>query len=435
MTTSNTQAEREALWKAIEQAGSREAWVQRELEARGLLVTRRVGAELSEAELGRYKRELQREAAERRTLQREAWAAYRATHVVHLGEGVFWNDAADADQFDLPEPEARASDNELPRLDQPADLARALGMSVPDLRWLAYHREAATSVHYRAFTIPKRDGTPRTIWAPMPRLKAAQRWILRHVVERLPVHGAVHGFLAGRSVVSNAAPHCGADLVVNLDLSDFFPTVTWRRVRGVFRKGGYREQVATLLALLCTEAPREVVEHEGKLHYIALGPRCLPQGAPTSPALTNTLCQRMDRRLSGLARALGFRYTRYADDLTFSRLPVEGPVRVGALLGSVRHIVADEGFVVHPDKTRILRPGERQEVTGMVVNGPEGPRVPRPVKRRLRAALHRLRQGLALPEGESLETLVGLAAHIHQAEPALGRALLEELGSFVHPTR
>lgn len=422
-------AQREALWAEIERAGSAEAYIQRQLETAGILVTRRTTDRMSEAERTSYKRELKREAAERKRLAARTWAAYRAVHVVHLGEGIFFNDAATADRFDLAEPEARAEENELPSLDSPRALACALGMSVPALRWLAYHREAATTSHYTSFTIPKRDGSQRTLWAPMPKLKAAQRWILRNIVEHLPVHGAVHGFLAGRSIVSNARPHCGADLVVNLDLKDFFPTVTWRRVRGVFRKAGYREQVATLLALLCTEAEREIVEHDGTTYYIALGPRVLPQGAPTSPALTNTLCFRMDVRLSGLARSLGYRYTRYADDLTFSLQRDDGETsRVGKLLSGVRCIAEDEGFAVHPDKTRLKRRSRRQQVTGIVVNGEHGPRVPRAIKRQIRAALHHLRIGRPLPEGESMARLAGLAAYVHQAEPELGKELLAALG-------
>ena len=112
----------------------------------------------------------------------------------------------------------------------------------------------------------------------MPTLKAAQHWILRNIAEKLPVHGAAHGFLAGRSILSNAAEHVGSKLVVKLDVRDFFPTVTLGRVKGVFRHAGYREPVAKLLAMLCTEAPREVVEQDGTTYYVALGPRCLPQG-------------------------------------------------------------------------------------------------------------------------------------------------------------
>ena len=420
-----------SLWTAIAEAGGVEPYVQQQLVDRGFLVERRDTDRMSKAELERYKRQLKREAAEKRELKKKAWAAYREAHIVHLGDGVYFNDAATADRWDLEEPEKRAAENELPRLDSPDQLAKELGITVAELRWLAYHRDAATMIHYRRFTIPKRDGTSRPIWAPMPKLKAAQHWILRNVVEHLPVHGAAHGFLPGRSIVTHAAVHAGSKVIVQADLKDFFPTITWRRARGVFRKAGYREQVATLLAMICTEAPREVVQWEGQNWYIALGPRCLPQGAPTSPALTNTVCLRLDRRLSGLARKLGYTYSRYADDLTFS-LPHGhvGPDQIGGLLGAAGHIVRSEGFAVHPSKTRVQREGRRQQVTGMVVNGPDRPRVPRAIKRQLRAALHNLQKGRPLPPGESFERLAGYAAWIHQSEPELGRALLNALGEL-----
>lgn len=418
------------LWKAIIQAGGIDRYVDQQLEERGFLVTRRDPAGLKKSELERYKRELKREAAERRALKKAAWEAYRETHIVHLGDGVYFNDAADVDKYDLEEPEKRAATNDWPTLDTPQQLAAFLELSVSQLRWLTYHRDAATRIHYHRFTIPKRNGTERAIWAPHETLKTAQRKVLRAIVEPLPVHGAAHGFVPGRSIVTNARVHAGADVIVQADIRDFFPTVTWRRVRGVFRRGGYREQVATLLALLCTEAPREIVEWRDTRWFVALGPRCLPQGAPTSPGLSNAVSWRMDRRLSGLARKLGFRYTRYADDLTFSRpWGQSGEPRVGALLAGLKRIVTDEGFTVHPDKTRVLRPGRRQAVTGLVVNGDGGPRVPREVKRTLRAALHRLRTGRDLPKGESLARLAGLAAFVNAAEPELGRSLLDALSA------
>jgi hypothetical protein len=290
---------------------------------------------------------------------------------------------------------------------------------VAQLRWLAYHREAATRIHYRRFTIPKRNGKERPIWAPLPKLKAAQRWILHNIVEKLLVHGAVHGFLPGRSILTNAAVHTAPKIVLKMDIEQFFPTVTVRRVKGVFRKAGYREQVATLLALLCTEAPREIVSHQGKEYYVALGPRCLPQGAPTSPALTNTLCLHLDQRISD---------TRYADDLTFS-LPADhkGPPNLGKLLGVVRRIVEEEGFKINPDKTRVARKGGRQTVTGLVVNGDAQPRVPRKVRRQLRAAIHNLKNGKPLKEGETVEKLVGYAAYVHMTDPKLGESYLAAL--------
>jgi len=416
------------LWRTIEQAGGVQPYVQAQLVERGFVVQRREMDQMSDREKETYKKSLKAEADERRKLSRQAWAAHKATHIVHLGEGIFWADGRGPDKWDLPNAEARAAENELPPLNSAGQLAEALGLTVPELRWLTYHRDVASTIHYVRFTIPKRDGSERAIWAPMPKLKEAQRWILRNIVEKLLVHGSVHGFLAGRSTLTNAAAHNDPDLVVKVDIKDFFPTVTLPRVKGVFRKAGYREEVATLLALLCTESPREVVVHDGKTYYVALGPRCLPQGAPTSPALTNTLGLQLDRRLAGLARKLNWRYTRYADDLTFS-LPAghNGPPRVGTLLGSIRRIVEEEGFKIHPQKTAVARSGGQQRITGLVVNGDGPPRVPRDFKRRLRAAIHNRLQGKSGPAGESLSNLLGWAAYVHMTDPVAGAKYLAEL--------
>jgi len=416
------------LWRTILQAGGPEAYIQAQLRERGYLVERRETDKMSEKELEDYKKSLKTEAAEKRALQRESWKAYRANHIVHLGEGVHWSDEKANDKWDVPNAEERAAENGLPPLDSPQQLAEALGISVPDLRWLTYHRDAATHIHYVRFMIPKRDGKQRPIWAPLPKLKAAQHWILFNVVERLQVHGAVHGFLAGRSTLTNASIHTDSRVILKMDIKDFFPTITWRRVKGVFRKAGYREQIATLLALLCTESPRDVVEHEGKRYYVSLGHRCLPQGAPTSPAITNVLCLRMDQRIVGLAAKLGWRYTRYADDMTFS-LPGDhkGKPNLGKLMGLVKRIVGAEGFTVHPDKIRVARHGGCQRVTGLVVNGASEPRVPRQLRRQVRAAIHNLQKGKPLKEGETIVTLKGMAAYIHMTDRELGAKLLAEL--------
>ena len=416
------------LWRAIVQAGGTQAYIQAQLAERGFLVETRDADTMSPRELEAYKTSLRAQAEEKRRLKREAWRAYKSSHIVHLGEGVYWKDDAGPDRWDLPHAEERAAENELPPLESPQQLAEALGLTVAQVRWLAYHRDAATQIHYHRFTIPKCDGTERAIWAPMPKLKEAQRWVLRNIVERLLVHGAAHGFLPGRSTLSNASVHHDPRVVVKMDIKDFFPTITLPRVKGVFRKAGYREPIAMLLALICTESPREIVTHQGRTYYVALGPRCLPQGAPTSPALTNTLCLGLDHRLSGLARSLGWRYTRYADDLTFS-LPGDfrGPVGFAKLLGSVQRIVGDEGFRLHPAKTSVARRGGRQRITGLVVNGELPPRVPRELRRRLRAAVHNQAHGRTSAKADSPTTLAGWAAYLCMTDPQLGKAYLEAL--------
>src|SRR5262249_49892429 len=135
---------------------------------------------------------------------------------------------------------------------------------------------------------------------------------------KLPVEPVSHGFVKGKSTVSNAKPHVGKAVVLNMDLEGFFPNIVFPRVRSVFHRAGYSWSVATVLALLCTECPRREVIYEGKRYYVAKGPRGLPQGACTSPALSNQVARRLDKRFAGLAVKMGISYTRYADDLSFS---------------------------------------------------------------------------------------------------------------------
>ncbi|MFK7769214.1 MAG: reverse transcriptase family protein [Mariniblastus sp.] len=420
----------ETMWREIEQAGSIKAYIDAQLVQRGFVVDVKPADEMSKREYAAYKKQLKAEAAERRTLEKETWQAYRSKHIVHLGEGVFWNDFTDFDKWDLENAEKRAAENELPPIDSAQQLAERLSLTIPQLRWLAFHRDAATSLHYCRFTIPKRDGTERPIWAPLPLLKQTQRWILHNIAERLLVHGAAHGFLAGRSIATNAAVHGNSKTILKMDLKNFFPTVTMRRVKGIFRKAGYREQVATLLALICTESPREIIQRNGKKYFVSLGPRCLPQGAPTSPALSNTICLKLDSRLDGIAKKYGWRYTRYADDLTFS-LPNghSGAPKLGALIGLVKKTVSAEGFKVNPDKTRVVRSGSCQKVTGLVVNGDQSPRTTRKVKRELRAAIHRLKNGKPLKQGETIDSLIGMAAFVTMTEKEVGRKFMDEISA------
>ena len=418
----------EQIWQAIEKAGSVNAYVQEQLRKNGFLVTRRPTDNMTKAELEKYRQELKKEATEQRRLNKEAGQAYKSKHIMHLGEGIYWSDDSSEDQWDLPNAHKRLLENQLPVITKVAQLCEALNLSVSELRWLCYQREVASKTHYTRFEIPKRSGGMRAIWAPLPQLKQAQHWILHEILERLVVHGSAHGFISGRSIATNAAEHTNSQVLVKVDIKNFFPSISWRRVKGVFRKAGYPEQIATLLALLCTESPREMVEHDGKPVYVALADRCLPQGAPTSPALTNALCLGLDRRLTGFAQKAGWRYTRYADDLSFS-LPLthqEKP-EISRLLGTLKLILGDEGFELNLQKTRVIRTGDVQEVTGLVVNGDQAPRVSRQLKRQMRAAVHNLEQGKALPEGDSLSRLRGYAAYIAMTDHKLGTSLFHQL--------
>ena len=394
-------------------------------------------------------------------LKKQAWQAYKAQHIVYLGRDIYWMDDTSPDQWDVKDASNRLIENQLPLIDKPQKLASSLNLTIPQLKGLCYQRDVATNLTYNHFTIAKRNGTPRQIWSPIPRLKYAQRWILDNILNNLPIHGSAHGFVQGKSIVSNACVHTDSELLIKLDIKDFFPSVHWRRVKGVFRHAGYHEQIATLLALLCTESPRQIVRQNGVTYYVALADRCLPQGAPTSPALTNIVCLNLDRRLTGLADKLGLRYSRYADDLTFSlpkadtttgkpntktgKKPNKKTAKttdnasdnnneqnqlIGQLLGSVSKILSEEGFAINSDKTKIIRTGNQQNVTGLVVNGDGTPRVPRKTKRMLRAVIHNLQNGGKLRADENFNTLMGYASWIAMTDPELGASYLQQLGEL-----
>jgi hypothetical protein len=329
-----------------------------------------------------------------------------------------------------PSPDRRISDGarlsaaKLPVVNTAAELAAAMKIPLGQLRFLAFAREVSTTTHYRRFTIPKRTGGERTISAPRKRLKALQHWILARVLEPLPLAEPAHGFRAGRSTVTNAVPHLRAAIVINVDLKDFFPTVTYPRVKGLFRKIGYSEEVSTVLALLCTEPEITETVLDGTTYYVARGVRRLPQGAPTSPAITNALCRRLDKRIAGWAAKHAVTFTRYADDLTLSTK--DPAAKVGSALKFLRKVAQTEGFTVHPDKIRIVRRGGRQEVTGVVVN--EKPGVVRAELRRFRALLFQIeKDGPAGKKwgagGDVLAAALGYASYVAMVDPAKGAVL------------
>lgn len=366
----------------------------------------------------RAERKAQRE--KEREERRKAWEERRQREILHLGEGVsggLSHVTYNAEKLDA---------YGLPRLGKAEDIAAAMSISVGKLRWLTYHRDLVTIVHYHRFSIPKRKGGERLISAPKSSLKLAQAWALENILSKLPAHDAAQGFIKGKSILHNAAPHVGKAVVVNLDLKDFFPSITFKRVRGLFRSFGYSEAVATVLALLCTEPPRQTVTHDGKIYHVAVADRQLPQGACTSPAITNLLCRHLDKRLSGLAAQLGFTYTRYADDMTFSS---DSDKDVGKLIKAVTDICAFEGLRVHPEKIRVLRKAQRQEVTGIVIN--EKANLSRRDLRRLRAILHNCeKHGIESQSNgrpDFLAYLKGMVAYVKMVNPEQGAVFMAQL--------
>ena len=279
---------------------------------------------------------------------------------------------------------------ELPDL---AALSRLLDLDAGELAWFADTHRLERTVpeqlrHYRWARVDD-----RLLAAPKPRLKEAQRRLLRHVIGPLRVHEAAHGCVPGRSVRTAVTPHSGAALVLQLDLETFFASIAAERVHGVLRGvGGLPEPVAhAMTGLVTTVVPESVwrrapvsgdVERHRRLGRRLAVPH-LPHGAPTSPALANLVCFRLDRRLAGLAASFGAAYTRYVDDLTFSGDRGIDRGRFERLAGE---IVREEGFRLNPAKTRSRSAARRQSVLGTVVN--VRPTLARPERDALRALLH-----------------------------------------------
>lgn len=376
-------------------------------------------------------RRKRKERKERILREREerarAWRQQKHREIVYLGDGV----SAGLNNHECDT--AKLTSTNLPTVGKLEELAAAMEITVGELRFLAFSRRVSKTTHYRRFAVPKKTGGVRHIAAPMPRLKRAQQWILENILERVALHRAAHGFRRGRSIVTNAQAHVGSDIVINVDLKDFFPTVTYRRIKGVFRKLGYSEAVATALALICTEPTVDEVELDGVTYFVARGERFLPQGAPSSPALTNILCRGLDARLAHAAETLGFTYTRYADDITFSG-PESAATNIGRALRRIRYAAQREGFEVHPDKTRVLRKSQRREVTGLVVN--EKVAVPRKLLRQFRATLFQIeRDGPAGKRwGRSPDTIAsieGFANFVAMVDGEKGKALQEQVQRII----
>ena len=236
---------------------------------------------------------------------------------------------------------------------------------------------------YTSFSIKKKSGADRTLHAPIKGLKEFQK-ALNLILQCLhQPHKSATGFIVGKSIVDNARIHVGQFYVYNLDLKDFFPSIDKSRIWGRLLAPPFnlntsdeRKKIANMIAgLSCT--PMEVerfVENE----WIKTTTSVLPQGAPTSPTLTNAICEKMDIRLSGVAKRFGLNYTRYADDITFSskhNIYEIAPnsfekifVANSSFDKEVRRIIADQNFHVKESKVRLQKDGYRQEVTGLVVN-------------------------------------------------------------------
>lgn len=285
--------------------------------------------------------------------------------------------------------------------DEEALLAH-LGLGQKELKKIWFFRARM----YHHFSIAKGSGKVRLISAPDRRMKILQSKLAPLLDRLYPVRQPVHGFVPARSVKTNAEAHGRRRFVVNLDLQDFFPTITENRVRGLLCSIGVTYKVAEVVARICC-----VDDH-------------LPQGAPTSPVLSNMICYRLDRELLEIAKGARAIYTRYADDLSFSSYQPPAPLFEGALPAvgrfspdvlapTLREAISSNGFTLNPNKAHYADRNSRRMITGVKINA--GLNVDRRYIRNIRAVLHSI-ENLGLEEAQAKYVDKGgkgsLAAHL-----------------------
>jgi len=354
----------------------------------------------------REERKKQRELEKKQ--KTEAWQKKKKEEIVFVGKGY------SSMLYRFEEYKKTQISYGLPLIKDAHELAKLLDIEYKQLRFLTYHRDVVTIDHYTRYTIPKRKGGTRSIAAPKSTLKKAQRAILDKILSNIEISVHAHGFLEKKSVITGAKAHPKSPyLLINMDLKDFFPTITFERIRGMYMSLGYSGHIATLLAMICSYCERMPIEIQGETKFVASTRRILPQGSPASPMITNVICRRLDNRLSGLAKKFGFNYTRYADDLSFSLLH-KNDENIARFCGLVYKIVGEEDFLINKKKNRFLRENNQQKITGIVINTSEIG-IPRVWIKKFRAALHnaemiKIKEG-EIPE-EKLFELSGMASWV-----------------------
>ncbi len=268
---------------------------------------------------------------------------------------------------------------------------------------------------YKEITIPKRKGGSRLLNVPNTALKGMQRWILDNILYKVQSDTSATGFIPMKSIVLNASIHLRKKYILKMDIKDFFPSIDFCKVRGLFFELGYNKDVATALANICV--------FRGQL----------PQGAPTSPYLANLICRELDKRIYNLCRKYRLCYTRYADDITIS-----GNSKIFWIKGIVEEIILSYQFSLNNEKTIFLKPGDRKRVTGIIVN--EKLSVPRSVTRNLRKEIYFIKKfgleehldknSFTGSKEQYIAHLYGIASYIKMVELTKGIFFINQLNSI-----
>lgn len=301
-------------------------------------------------------------------------------------------------------------DNNMPVIFDFHHLSLLLGLKPYELSLYLFSDE---SLFYNHIKIPKKSGGYRDIDVPSNKLKKIQKWILNNILLKIEVHEKCFGFCKGKSIYDNASKHVGNDCVLNLDLKDFFPSISQKDVFYIFYNRGYTKKVSYYLAKLLTR--------DGKL----------PQGSPASPMVSNIVAKNLDKRLNLLAISWRANYSRYADDITFS-----GSEKVIELIPIISKIVEEEHFIINEKKTRYSYYYQRQEVTGLIVN--KKVNIPKSFIKELKKEIYFCKKYGVSSHLEKIECnksffkeyLYGKVYFINMINKKLGNSLLKQLNEI-----
>lgn len=372
-----------------------------------------VAQEIMKESLAR-RAEKKAERERQKQLKSEAWNKRKAEQILFIGKG--YSNLLGKKETNV----EKLKEHQMPVIETDRELAKFLEIEYSALRYLAYHRDVVTFDNYYRFEIPKKSGGTRHIAAPKTQLKAAQKQILEQILQKAEISDISHGFIKSRSVLTGAkAHHTSPDVLINIDLENFFPTITFERVRGLYQSFGYSGYIASLLAMICTYCERMPLELKGEIKYIKTSDRILPQGSPASPMITNIICRNMDKRIYGLCQKLGITYTRYADDMSFSYTGDTENLAIGSFLNSINKIIEAEGFHMKQEKTHILRSNNRQYITGIVINNEEIG-VPKKWVKILKASIHnaeKLRDSGGSVSSKTIHEISGKIAWLKSVNP------------------
>ncbi len=352
----------------------------------------------------------------------EIWKEYKKNNFVHLGKGVSnWLNFKEENENELQK-------YKLPSLPNASKLSKFLEMPISKIKFLAYHRKSSRIYHYLDFHIPKGKKGERLISKPKIDLARTQKIIKEQILDNLGFSDAVMGFIPGKSHLTNAREHLKRDFLINVDIQDFFPSVTFYQIRAIFRKLGYSGEISTVFALLTTKPIATKISINARNHYSFSENRSLPQGACTSPILSNLVLSKVDKQLIDRSISLGYKYSRYADDLTFST--GKSAKNKMQMLYTIHKTLELHKFTANPQKTKLLGKNNSQNVTGIVINS-GNLNVPRSWRKNLRAAVHQF-QYITDPEEKSnqLTKLLGCVNYLKISHSRLAQHYFELLTKY-----